>query len=162
MCKWSLGSYRLGAHADFVMSLFLIAVGLCLFGSVPANADLLLPNHQSANPWTSLLPLSSRNSLLDPSKLDITHQIVFSYSSDPILKASTGGMFLTRFQYPVSSPLTLDLTIGSALSHSQVRGFQSNDLFIQNFSLRYAPNDKFFLMFTYDGAPYNRLFFPAH
>jgi len=152
--------------ANFVISLFLVLV--LVLGSIlmlevgPASGEVLLPNHQSADPWTNLLPLSGRSSLLDPSRLNISHELVFSYSSDPVFKGNTGGMFLTRFQYPLASPLMLDLTIGSALSHSQVRGFQSNDLFIRNFTLQYAPSDKFFLIFNYEGGPYNRLSFPAH
>jgi hypothetical protein len=162
MRTYGLRSCLSRAHGSVVISFFLVAVCFGLPGASSVNAGLELPNHRSADPWTNLLPLSSRNSLLDPSKLDISHELVFSYYSGSTAKGNTGGLFLTRFQYPLSSPLVLDLTIGSSLSHSQLQGFQSNELFIQNFSLRYSPNDNFFLIFTYDGAPYNRLYFPTH
>jgi len=146
----------------FVIFLFLAValVTLSLAGAASGGLDLL--GNRSANPWTSLLPVSGRNSLLDPSRLQISHQIVFSYASGSMATESTAGLFLSSFRYAVSSPLTLNVTLGSALTHSQPRGFQANELFLQNFSLRYAPNDNFLLLFTYNGAPYNRLYIPTH
>lgn len=148
-------------HSRVVTCLF---VAVTFFGlSMPSlvGAELQLLDHHSADPWENLLPLSSRNSLLDPSKLDISHQLVFSYASGSTKQGDTSGLFLTRFQYPLSNPLKLDLTIGSSLTHSGLQGFQSNGLFIQNLSLRYAPNDGFLLFFMYNGAPYNRFYFPT-
>jgi hypothetical protein len=157
-----LGSWLPGVSSIVVICLSFLTICFNLFGTSLVFADLDLLKNKSADPWANLLPVSSRNSLLDPSKLDISHQLVFSYYSGSAGKGDSGGLFLTRFRYPLSSPLLLDLTIGSSLNHSAVRGFQSNELFIQNFSLRYAPNDNFLLMFMYNGAPYNRFYFPAH
>jgi hypothetical protein len=155
-------SRLLDAHSICVICLLLAAMCFNLLATRLASAGLGLLDNKSANPWTNLLPVSSRNSLLDPSKLRISHQVVFSYYSESAGKGDTGGLFLSRFQYPLSSPLMLDFTIGSSLSRSTTRGLQSNELFIQNFSLRYAPNDKFLLLFMYNGAPYDRLYFPTH
>lgn len=155
-------SLLLRARSVFVICLLLAAVCFNLLTTRLASAELGLIRNKSADPWTNLLPLSSRNSLLDPSKLRISHQLVFSYYSGSAGKGDTGGLFLSRFQYPLSSPLMLDLTIGSSLSHSAVRGFQSNELFLKNFSLRYTPNDNFLLLFMYNGAPYDRFYFPTH
>jgi hypothetical protein len=152
----------LGARSIVVICLLLAAMCFNLLTTRPASAGLDLLSDKSANPWTNLLPVSSRNSLLDTSKLRISHQLVFSYYSGSAGKGDTGGLFLSRFQYPLSSPLMLDFTIGSSLTHSAPRGLQSNELFIQNFSLRYAPNDNFFLLFMYNGAPYDRFYFPTH
>jgi len=157
-----LGSRLQGVSGSCVICLFLLAAFFNSSMTGLASGELQLPDHKSADPWANLLPLSNRNSLLDPSKLDISHQLIFSYYSGAAGKGDTGGLFLTRLQYPLASPLMLDLTIGSSLTHTGLRGVQSNELFIQNFSLRYAPNDKFLLMFMYDGAPYNRIYFPTH
>jgi len=146
----------------FVISLFIVAALVSLSLADVASAGLDLLGNKSADPWTNLLPVSGRNSLLDPSRLQISHQLVFSYASGSMVTQNTAGLFLTSFQYAVSNPLTLNVTLGSALTHSQPRGFQANELFLQNFSLRYAPNDNFLLFFSYNGAPYNRLYIPTH
>jgi len=136
-------------------------VALFLLAATSASAEVELLTNRSANPWAGLLPTSSRLSLLDLSKLDVSHQLVFSYGSDSAGKSDMGGLWLTKFHYPLSGPLTLDLSVGSSLSHSAVRGFQADKLFLEKFSLQYRPNDSLFFHLMYRQIPSRYLYFPS-
>ncbi len=116
---------------------------------------------QSADPWAQLLPTSSRLSLLDVSKLEISHQLVMSYSSDSAGLSNMGGLWRTRLSYPLSGPLTLDMSIGASLNRSAVRGLEANSFFLEAFSLRYRPNDNFSFQLMYREFPSGYFYLPA-
>ena len=118
-----------------------------------AEAGLELWPDGSGSGLGSLLPTSSRASLLDPSKLGISHQMVFSYSSGSTGKDNVGGLWLTNLSYKFSSPLTMDLSVGASLSNTGARELNAQSLFVESFSLRYTPSENFYFRFMYSGAP---------
>jgi hypothetical protein len=152
---------RVGSTKTWLLG-FGVMAGLLLLTVGAASADLELLETRSADPWAGLVPTSSRLSLLDLSKLDISHQLVFSYGSNSAGRSDMGGLWRTRLSYPLSGPLTLDLSIGSSLSRSAVRGLEANNLFLETFSLRYRPNDNFLFQLMYREFPSSYLYFPAH
>lgn len=137
-------------------------VFLFLFFHAPATmADIELWPKSATYPGASLLPTSSKNSLLDPSKLNISHQLTFSYSSSSGVGGNTGGLWLTNFQYRFSQPLTVDVAVGSSLTHSSLQGLQGQSLFLESFSLRYRPNENFYFHLLYREAPRGHFLFPT-
>ncbi|MFH0778227.1 MAG: hypothetical protein V2A71_06300, partial [Candidatus Eisenbacteria bacterium] len=138
------------------------ALALVLFCSVAGSAELpggFLAG-SSADPWSGLVPLSSRSSLLDLSKIDISHQVVFSYSSGSGRGDDVGGLWRTNFRYPLSGALKLDVGLGTSLSKSGAGDLQTNKFFLESFSLSYRPSESFFLHLSYREAPYNHLYLP--
>ncbi len=118
-----------------------------------AEAGLELWPSGSSSGLGSLLPTTGRTSLLDPSKLDISQQMVFSYSSASAGKDNVGGLWLTNFSYKISNPLTVDLSVGASLSNTGARELSAQGLFLESFSLRYRPNENFYFHFMYREAP---------
>lgn len=138
-----------------------IFLSLLVFASSAACTESESLVQSSANPWSSLAPTSSRLSLLDLSKLDVSHELVFSYGLSSSGRDGMGGLWLTTFSYPVSGPLKLDLSIGTSLSRSAARGFQADNLFLENFSLQYRPSDSVLFQFMYRGIPSSQVYFPV-
>jgi len=118
-----------------------------------AEAGLELWPNGSDSGLGSFLPTSGRSSLLDPSKLGISHQMMFSYSSGSVAKNNVGGLWLTNFSYKFSSPLTMDLSVGASLSSAGTRQLNAQSLFVESFSLRYRPSENFYFQFMYREAP---------
>ncbi|MBN1503802.1 MAG: hypothetical protein JW952_01940 [Candidatus Eisenbacteria bacterium] len=137
------------ARTGVVAAWFVLA-----FLAAAAEADVeLWPSGGSG--LGSFLPTSGRASLLDPSKLGISHQMVFSYSSGSAGRDNVGGLWLTNFSYKLSTPLTVDLSVGASLSKTSGREPDAQSLFLNGFSLRYRPNENLYLHFMYNGVPNN-------
>ena len=154
---------REGSHSWSVLTVrFCVATALLALVVSTAHAGESILTRQSADPWASFLPTSSRFSLLDPSKLEISHQLVFSYSSGSARNNDIGGLWLTSLRYDISSPLTMGLTLGSSMSRSSVSGFQADKLFLESLSVRYAPSDRFLFLLMYKQIPDGFLYFPTH
>lgn len=128
--------------------------------AVGAEAGIELWPDKTGGPFGSLLPTSGRASLLDPSKLGISHQLVFSYSSGNAGKNNLGGLWLSNFSYKFSSPLTVDLSVGTALSKTGSQGFTADRLFLESLSLHYKPNENLYFQLMYSEAPRSFFLFP--
>jgi hypothetical protein len=141
---------RLTCRLSLSCTVFLVLLFACTT-QVCAGVELWPQSYTT--PLGSMLPTSSRTSLLDPSRLEISHQLVFAYSSGGVVRDNTGGLWRTNFRYEFSNPLTLDLSVGSSLSYSGRDGFQSQKPFLESLSLRYRPNDNFYFHLMYREAP---------
>ncbi len=143
----------------------IVTVVACL---VPASfaaraaAEIQLWPDNAGRTLGSLLPTSGRASLLDPSKLDISHQMIFSYSSGRAGGSNVGGLWLTNFSYKLSSPLTVDVAVGAALSKMETREVDAQNLFLESFSLRYRPSENLYFHFMYREAPGSWYMRPEH
>ena len=126
-----------------------------------AQAGLeLWPDSEAGSGFGSYLPTSGRASLLDPSRLGISHQMVFSYSSGSSGRNNVGGLWLTNFSYKFASPLTVDLSVGASLSKTGGRELDAQNLFLEGLSLRYRPSENLYFHFSYRGAPDNWFLHP--
>ncbi len=133
-----------------------VCLALALFAA-GAESEIELWPDNTRSAAGSLLPTAGRASLLDPSKLDISHQMMFSYSSASAAKDNVGGLWLTNFSYKFSNPLTLDLAVGASLSRSGTRELDAQNLFLESFSLRYRPSENLYFHLMYREVP-NSLF----
>lgn len=125
-----------------------------------AEAGLELSPYGSGSGLGSFLPTSGRSSLLDPSKLGISHQMVFSYSSGSTGKDNVGGLWLTNFSYKFSNPLAMDLSVGALLSNTGTRELNAQSVFVESFSLRYRPSENLYFQFMYREVPNNWFLLP--
>ena len=99
-------------------------------------------------------------SLLDPSKLRMSHSYSFSYFSSERLSGSF-GVYTNVLEYKFSKPLTLTLSLNYL--HQPLSVFHKDDLrlkdaILPNFQLRYRPNDSF--SFTINVLTYPYLYHP--
>lgn len=99
-------------------------------------------------------------SLLDPSKLRMSHSYTFSYFSSGRSSGSF-GVYTNILQYQFSKPLTLTLSLNYL--HQPLSVFHKDDLrlkdaILPNFQLRYRPNDSF--SFTINVLTYPYLYHP--
>jgi hypothetical protein len=95
-------------------------------------------------------------SLIDPSRLTMSHSVSMSYFS-------TGGrglsqtMYLNTLQYQIASPLKMTLQWGIQNyphnSFSQNNPAFQNGFFISGAELKYQPSDKFEMRFQYRSMP---------
>jgi hypothetical protein len=137
-------------------ALAVVCLGIVIFAA-GASSEVELRPDDSRSAIGSLLPTSGRASLLDPSKLDISHQMMFSYSSGNAGRNNVGGLWLTNLSYKFSSPLTLDLAVGASLSRAGTRDLNAQNLFLESFSLRYRPSENLYFHLMYREVP-NSLF----
>lgn len=99
-------------------------------------------------------------SLLDPSKLRMSHSYTFSYFSSERSSGSF-GVYTNVLEYKFSNPLTLTLSLNYL--HQPLSVFHKDDLrlkdaILPNFQLRYRPNDSF--SFTINVLTYPYLYHP--
>ena len=135
-------------------------VALAFFCAGAQAGIELWPDSEAGSSFGSYLPTSGRASLLDPSRLGISHQMVFSYSSGNAGRNNMGGLWLTNFSYKFASPLTVDLSVGASLSKTGGRELDTQNLFLESLSLRYRPSENLYFHFSYRGAPYNWFLYP--
>jgi len=101
-------------------------------------------------------------SLLDPSKLRMSHSYTFSYFSSERSSGSF-GVYTNVLEYKFSNPLTLTLSLNYL--HQPLSVFHKDDLrlkdaILPNFQLRYRPNDSF--SFTINVLTYPHLYHPGN
>lgn len=157
------GTYRRGSLGSFNRILHLGCIVcsvalLCL--AVEAEAAIELWPDRLGSTFGSFLPTTGRASLLDPSRLGISNQLVFSYSSGSGAKGNVGGLWLTNFSYRFSSPLRVDLSVGASLTNSGPRELNAQNLFLQSFSVRYTPNENLYFHFMYNQVPSSLFLYP--
>ena len=101
-------------------------------------------------------------SLLDPSKLRMSHSYTLSYFSSERSSGSF-GVYTNVLEYKFSNPLTLTLSLNYL--HQPLSVFHKDDLRVKdailpNFQLRYRPNDSF--SFTINVLTYPYLYHPGN
>lgn len=100
---------------------------------------------QNQNPNPNLLAPTKAFSLLDPSKLKISHSYSFGYFSGGRSSGSI-GMYMSTIEYQIYQPLTVRLGLGylhpGFIGNSNI---DINSRILPNFSLRYTPSSNFSL-----------------
>jgi hypothetical protein len=108
-------------------------------------------------------PYQKSFSLLDPSRLTISHAYSFAYLSGGTTSGSV-GMYQSVIQYQLARPLTL--RVGLAYAHNPLTalGGGSGDLVREglypSFQLEYRPSANVYLGIGYERVPYNLYYGP--
>jgi hypothetical protein len=132
---------------------------LLLFGSAFSESQSPAKDQPSEN----LLGVNSNAksfSLLDPSKLKMSHSYSFSYFSSGRSSGSL-GVYTNVLEYKFSNPLTLTLSLNYL--HQPLSVFHKDDVRIRdailpNFQLKYRPNDSF--SFTINVLTFPHSYYP--
>jgi len=95
-----------------------------------------------------LTPQKSSFSLLDPSRLKMSHSYTLSYYSS---KEGSGnaGLYLNTLQYRVSEPLTLTMNLGylhSPVFWQRSHSSLNNQRILSDFQLEYKKSSFYFLL----------------
>ncbi|MFC1476151.1 hypothetical protein ACFLQW_04025 [Candidatus Zixiibacteriota bacterium] len=131
----------------------------CVVGLVAALAGTATAQMDNSihQPGTLLdNPIKSSFSLLDPSRLKISHAYSFSYLSGGTTSGSV-GMYRSIIQYQLARPLTL--RVGLAYAHNPLTAFggESGGLVREglypSFQLEYRPSKHFYFGIGYERVP---------
>ncbi len=141
-------------------------IACCLVGMVAALAGTAMAqtDNSVSQPGTLLdNPIKTSFSLLDPSRLKISHAYSFSYFSGGATNGSV-GMYRSMIQYQLARPLTL--RVGLTYAHNPLTAFggESGGLVREglypSFRLEYRPSSNFYLGIGYEHVPYGSYYTP--
>ncbi|HDS01291.1 MAG TPA: hypothetical protein ENO22_07675 [candidate division Zixibacteria bacterium] len=101
--------------------------------------------------------IDNKFSLLDLSRLDMSHSYTISYFSANG-QGTTIGMYMNSIRYRISNPLTLNVNLAWVHQPGQLLGGDRGTptdygSIYPSFSLEYRPSDKFYLEIGYHSVP---------
>lgn len=98
--------------------------------------------------------------LLDPSKVSISHNVQFGFSTGGDQSVAQ-GLYATNIGYRLSNPVTLNVMLGAQrtnyMGNSPLSG--NIDSFFGGVSLDYQPSRNFRMNFSVIQAPYSQLYY---
>jgi len=98
------------------------------------------------------LPSQSVLGILDPSRIDVSNQVTFGYTSGGAYRSGSYGLYQNRLSYQLSDPLRVTLLLGYQFASpydDALSGMSERDRFLPGLSVSYVPSDNFALHFEY-------------
>lgn len=133
----------------------MIFILVCMSGIVSAQNPGVLETGMSSNLFES--PKGFLDSLLDPSKLSISHSYSMSFSRFGN-QSLNQGLYLSTIQYQPTDAVEMQLRIGmlhQPFGQSPLNQDTNGKVFIQRAMMRYRPTPSMTLTFDYQVLPSN-------
>jgi hypothetical protein len=148
--KILLGSRDPGGEVTMMKTVLLLTVGFWAIGT-SAFAEVGKDDPRVlGDPFlglTNYMP-SSKLRLMDPSRLQNSNQMIFSFDSSG--RDSFQGLYLSTFDYRLANPLDVSVTLGARFTPNNTFGDSSQGaFFLSNLRLKYQPSESTLIMFQY-------------